>query len=86
MSNTTTEINWHNTLPQNLEGHKCIAVTKTGETIEGILEYRTAQPDMYVRIDSLHFPGVKPWVIVNQCEYLLVSRPLLLPKKADRAF
>lgn len=35
MSNTTTEINWHNTLPQNLEGHKCIAVTKTGETIEG---------------------------------------------------
>ena len=34
MSNTTTEINWHNTLPQNLEGHKCIAVTKTGETIE----------------------------------------------------
>lgn len=54
--------------PQNLEGHKCIAVTKTGETIEGILEYRTAQPDMYVRIDSLHLPGVKPWVIVNQCE------------------
>lgn len=68
MSNTTTEINWHNTLPKNLEGHKCIAVTKTGETIEGILEYRTAQPDMYVRIDSLHLPGVKPWVIVNQCE------------------
>lgn len=31
MSNTTTEINWHNTFPQNLEGHKCIAVTKTGE-------------------------------------------------------
>lgn len=63
MSNTTTEINWHNTLPQNLEGHKCIAVTKTGETIEGILEYRTAQPDMYVKIDSLHFPGVKPWLL-----------------------
>lgn len=36
MSNTTKEIDWHNTLPQNLEGHKCIAVTKTGETIEGI--------------------------------------------------
>lgn len=68
MSNTTKEIDWHNTLPQNLEGHKCIAVTKTGETIEGILEYRTTQPDMYVRIDSLHLPGVKPWVIVNQCE------------------
>lgn len=68
MNDTTHEIDWRNTLPEELEGHRCIAVTKTGETLEGVLEYRTAQPDMYVRIDSLHLPGVKEWVIVNQCE------------------
>lgn len=62
------EIDWRGIPPKELKGCRCVAIAKTGETVEGVLEYRTAQPDQYVRIDSLHLPGIKEWVIVNQCE------------------
>lgn len=69
---TTVEFFDHLTTPilngTRQVGNVRTLLTNVYNRILGMSDYPAPEADMYVRIDSLHFPGVKPWVIVNQCE------------------